>query len=82
MIDHGLTIPANGKVRASVKAREIELLGSMHGEIEAADRVYIRKGAQLVGDIHSAGIIIEDGGYITGSIELSRQPADSLTVSS
>jgi cytoskeletal protein CcmA (bactofilin family) len=82
MIEHRLTIAANGKVRANVKVRELEVLGSIHGKIEAVDRVYIRKGAQLVGDIRSAGIIIEDGGYIKGSIELSRQPADSHTVGS
>jgi cytoskeletal protein CcmA (bactofilin family) len=80
MTEHRLTIATNGKVRANVKVREIEVLGSMEGKIEAADKVYIRKTAQLVGDIHSAGIIIEDGGYIKGSIELSRQPADSQKV--
>jgi cytoskeletal protein CcmA (bactofilin family) len=81
MMEHRLTIAPNGKVRADVKAREIEvLLGSIQGKIEAVEKVYIRKSAQLIGDIHSAGIIIEDGGYIKGSIELSRLPADSQNV--
>jgi len=78
MIEHRLTIAANGKVRANVKVREIEVLGSIEGTIEAVEKVNIRKSAQLVGDIHSAGVIIEDGGYIKGSIELSRQPPSSL----
>jgi cytoskeletal protein CcmA (bactofilin family) len=73
MIEHRLTIAANGKVRANVKVREIEILGSMEGKIEAVDKVYIRKSAQLVGDIHSASIIVEDGGYIKGNIEVSLQ---------
>ena len=76
MMEHRLTIATNGKVRANVKAREIEVLGSVQGKIEAVEKVYIRKSAQLIGDVHSAGIIIEDGGYIKGSIELSRQPAE------
>ena len=38
----------------------------------AVDKVYIRKGATFVGDIHSSGIIIEDGGYIKGKIDLSQ----------
>ena len=71
MIEHRLTITGSGKVRANVKVREIEVLGSIEGKIEAVDKVYIRKSVQLVGDIHSAGIIVEDGGYINGSIELS-----------
>jgi cytoskeletal protein CcmA (bactofilin family) len=74
MMEHRLTIAVNGKVRANVKAREIEVLGSMQGKIEAVEKVYIRKSAQLIGDIHSAAIIIEEGGYIKGSIELSRLP--------
>ena len=77
MLEHRLTIAADGKVRANVKAREIEVLGSIQGKIEAVEKVYIRKTAELIGDIHSAGIIIEDGGYIKGNIELSRLPADS-----
>jgi cytoskeletal protein CcmA (bactofilin family) len=80
MLEHRLTIATGGKVRADVKAREIEVLGSIHGKVEAVEKVYIRKSAQLIGDIHSAGIIIEDGGYIKGSIELSHQPADSQKI--
>ena len=80
MTDHRLTIATNGKVRANVKVREIEVLGSIEGKIEAAGKVYIRKSAQLIGDIRSASIIIEDGGYIKGSIELSHQPANSQQV--
>ena len=80
MMEHRLTIAVNGKVRANVKAREIEVLGSMQGKIEAVEKVYIRKSAQLIGDIHSAAIIIEDGGYIKGSIELSPRPADSQSL--
>src|SRR5580692_2611915 len=64
MTDHRLTIATNGKVRANVKVREIEVLGSIEGKIEAAGKVYIHKSAQLIGDIRSASIIIEDGGYI------------------
>jgi cytoskeletal protein CcmA (bactofilin family) len=75
MMEHRLTIAKNGRVRANVKAREIEVLGSVQGKIEAVEKVYIRKSAQIIGDIHSAGIIIEDGGYIKGSIELSRHVA-------
>ena len=74
MTQHRLTIATNAKVRANVKVREIEVFGSIQGKIEAVEKVYIRKSAQLIGDIQSAGVIIEDGGYIKGSIELSRLP--------
>ena len=34
-----LTIAPNGNVRASVKAREIDVLGSMQGNVEGADKI-------------------------------------------
>jgi cytoskeletal protein CcmA (bactofilin family) len=76
MVEHRLTIAANGDVKANVIAREIEVLGSIEGKIEAIEKVYIRKGARFIGDVHSAGIVIEDGGFIKGNIDLSRPPAD------
>jgi cytoskeletal protein CcmA (bactofilin family) len=74
MMEHRLTIAATGEVKATVIARELEVLGSIEGKVEAVDKVYIRKGARFIGDVHSAGIVIEDGGFIKGNIDLSRQP--------
>ncbi len=78
MIEHRLTIAASGEVKATVIAREMEVLGSVEGRVEAVDKVYIRKGARFIGDVHSAGIVIEDGGFIKGNIDLSRQPEPAL----
>jgi len=74
MSGHRLTVDGRGNVRAGVKARIVEVQGSIEGQVEAVDKVYIRKGAKFVGDIHSGGIIIEDGGYVKGKIDLSHQP--------
>ncbi len=74
---HLLTIAPNGKVRASVKAKEIDVLGSLQGNVEGADKIYIRKGARFVGDIHARGIVIEDGGFIRGKVDLSSKPGNA-----
>jgi cytoskeletal protein CcmA (bactofilin family) len=73
MTEHRLTIHAQGNVRAGVRAKQVEVQGSIEGQVDAGDKVYIRNGAKFVGDIHSAGIVIEDGGYVKGNIDLSRQ---------
>jgi len=70
---HLLTIAPNGKVRASVKAKQIDVLGSLQGNVDGADKIYIRNGAHFVGDIHALGIVIEDGGFIRGKVDLSRK---------
>ncbi len=80
LLEHRLTIGAHGKVHAGIKAREVVIVGTVHGNIEATDKIDIRKDAKLVGDIRTARIVIEDGAYFKGSIdiqkpEVSRVPA-------
>jgi cytoskeletal protein CcmA (bactofilin family) len=74
--EHKLTIGPNGTVHATVKAREVVALGTITGNVEAADRIEIRKDAKLVGDIRTARIVIEDGAYFKGSIDIVKpEPA-------
>jgi cytoskeletal protein CcmA (bactofilin family) len=68
-----LTIAPDGNVHARVKAGLIDVLGSLQGNVEGAETIYIRNGARFVGDIHARGIVIEDGGFVRGNIDLSRQ---------
>jgi cytoskeletal protein CcmA (bactofilin family) len=70
--EHRLTVGPHGKLQAGVKAREIVVLGSVHGNVEASDKIDIRKDARLVGDIKTARIVIEDGAYFKGSIDIAR----------
>ncbi len=79
LLEHKLTVGPNGKVQATVKAREVVALGTIQGNVEAHDRLEIRKDAKLVGDIRTARIVIEDGAYFKGSIDIvkpepARQP--------
>ncbi len=73
--EHRLTVGPNGKVSASVKAREVVVLGTIHGNVETTDKIDIRKDAKLVGDIKTARIVIEDGAYFKGNIDIVRADA-------
>ena len=73
--EHRLTVGPNGKVTASVKAREIVVLGTIHGNVETSDKIDIRKEAKLVGDIKTARVVIEDGAYFKGNIDIVRPEA-------
>jgi cytoskeletal protein CcmA (bactofilin family) len=68
--DSRLTIGPNGRVGADAKAREIEVLGTVTGDLEASKKITIRKGGRLVGDLRTPGIIIEEGAYFKGRIEI------------
>jgi len=73
--DNKLTIGPNGKMQAGVRAREVVVLGQVKGNVEATDRIDIRKDARLVGDIKTARIVIEDGAYFKGSIDIVKPDA-------
>jgi cytoskeletal protein CcmA (bactofilin family) len=77
--EHRLTVGPNGRVRAGVKAREIVVLGTIDGNVEALDKIDIRKDAKLVGDIKTARIIIEDGAYFNGSIDIVKNETPKPT---
>lgn len=69
--DSRLTIGPNGKLEASsLKAREVVVMGTVRGNVEALNKVFIRKDATLVGDVQTAGIVIEDGAYFKGGIDI------------
>ena len=75
-LEHKLTIGPHGTVHAGVKAREVVALGTIQGNVEATERIEIRKDAKLVGDIRTARIVIEDGAYFKGSIDIIKpEPA-------
>ena len=73
--EHRLTVGPNGKVMATIKAREICIIGTVTGNVEASDKIDIRKEAKLIGDIRTARIVIEDGAYFKGNIDIIRTPA-------
>jgi cytoskeletal protein CcmA (bactofilin family) len=76
-LDDRLTIGPKGKASASIKAKEVDIAGTVQGNVNASDRVVLRKGANLVGDVKTAGIMIEDGAYFKGGIDISKGPAGS-----
>ena len=70
--EHRLTVGPNGKVIAGIKAREVVVLGTIHGNVETTDKIDIRKDAKLLGDIRTARVVIEDGAYFKGNIDIVR----------
>ncbi len=73
--EHRLTVGPNGRVKANVRAREAVIRGTVHGDIEAADRIDIRKEAKVVGDLRTTRIAVEEGAYFKGSVDVVRRPA-------
>jgi cytoskeletal protein CcmA (bactofilin family) len=70
--DRKLTVGATAKVTADVIAREVVVYGTVKGNLRARDRIEIKKDGSVVGDLTTARIMIEDGAYFKGSIEIDK----------
>ena len=67
-----LTVGPTAKVTADIQAREVIVFGNVKGNLRATDRIEIKKDGSVVGDLTTARIMIEDGAYFKGSIEIER----------
>jgi len=69
---HRLTIGRSGQLNSEVSARELVVFGKVTGNINATDRVEIKKDGAVIGDIQTTRISIEDGAIFKGRIEIDR----------
>jgi cytoskeletal protein CcmA (bactofilin family) len=74
MPESRVTIGRNGKVDASIQAREVVVMGKVTGNIECSDRVDIRAEGSVHGDISTVRISVEDGAALKGGIQVHAEP--------
>jgi len=67
-----LTVGATAKVTADIIAREVVVYGTVKGNLRAKDRIEIKKDGSVNGDLTTSRIMIEDGAYFKGSIEIDK----------
>jgi cytoskeletal protein CcmA (bactofilin family) len=76
--DNVLTIGANGKIRAEVSVKAVIVLGSVTGNITASERVDIRDGGSVEGDLAAPRLGISEGAHFRGSVDMHRKGGQSL----
>ncbi len=67
-----LTVGATAKLTADVIAGEVIVYGSVKGNVRGKSKVEIKKDGSVNGDLTTVQIIIEDGAYFKGSIEIEK----------
>jgi cytoskeletal protein CcmA (bactofilin family) len=72
LIDNRVTIGRNGSVAANVNAKEVVVMGKLHGNVTVTDRVDIRAEGALTGDVIAHRLSIEDGAFFKGSVDLKK----------
>ena len=75
--EHVLTIGPNGKIKAQVFAKALIVLGEVNGNVTASEKVEIRDGGSVDGDIVSPRVAIAEGAHFRGSVDMQRKGAQS-----
>jgi len=67
-----LTVGKGAIVNAEAIARELVIYGEVKGDLRGRDLVEVKKEGSVRGDILTARIMIEDGAFFKGNIEIDR----------
>jgi cytoskeletal protein CcmA (bactofilin family) len=71
--DHVLTIGPNGRIKAQVNAKQVIVQGEVNGNVTASEKVDIRDGGSVDGDIVSPRVAIAEGAHFRGSVDMQRK---------
>ena len=63
-------IGAGAKAKANVKSGSVTLAGIIEGNVEAFNRLLIRSGGELLGDISTGVLAVEDGAVFKGNCDM------------
>jgi cytoskeletal protein CcmA (bactofilin family) len=73
LLDNSLTVGPNGVLKADIHAKGIVVQGKVEGNIEAIERAELTKSAIVDGDVATARMVVEDGAYLKGKVDMQRE---------
>jgi len=68
-----ILVGETGKIKADIWANNITIKGSVEGNIQASNKVFISDNGQLKGDINAPTISIMDGARFRGSVKMGKE---------
>ena len=72
LIESRLTIGPNADVAADLSARDVLVLGQVHGNVVASGRVELRARCVMEGDIRATRLAVEDNAVFRGRVDLTQ----------
>jgi cytoskeletal protein CcmA (bactofilin family) len=73
-----LTIGPNGKIKAQVYAKSVVVLGAVTGNITASEKIDIRDGGTVEGDLVSPRVGISEGAHFRGTVDMQKKPGQAV----
>jgi cytoskeletal protein CcmA (bactofilin family) len=67
--EHSVIIGQSATIKADLVAKAVLITGTVVGDVTATDRVELKAGASLEGDITAPRLIMADGAVVNGTID-------------
>jgi cytoskeletal protein CcmA (bactofilin family) len=67
-----VTVGPNGRVNADIEAREIEVHGTVSGNLKASERIHLGASSRVQGTLQTPRLGIEDGAKLRGKVNMTR----------
>ena len=71
--ENTLIVGETGCVHAMIKSEIVVISGEVQGDIVANRQVTLHKTARVEGDVHTTGLVIEEGAVLNGRIDMSNK---------
>jgi cytoskeletal protein CcmA (bactofilin family) len=74
--DSSVTVGPLGVIQGEVKGRQVVVFGRVVGDIEATEKVELHQGAEVIGDIYTFHISLDEKASFKGRVDC--RPLDDL----
>lgn len=72
---HNVTIGTNGRIKADIHGRNIDVMGEAEGNLYGSEQIVLRKSSKVRGDLFAPRVSLEDGADFKGSIDMTSKSA-------
>ncbi len=69
-LKESLFVESSGVLEADIETQNVDVSGQVTGNVTASDRVELKSGCRMVGDIKAPRILIADGASYKGNIDM------------
>jgi cytoskeletal protein CcmA (bactofilin family) len=74
-VEATVVVGAEGVVRGPITARRVRVAGRVSGDVRGSDRVEVGPAATLEGDISAPRVVISEGAFFKGRVEMQGEKA-------
>ena len=71
-VDAKVTVGPNGRVNADIEAREIDVQGTLSGNLKASERIHLGASSRVQGSLQTPRLGIDDGAKLRGKVNMTR----------